>query len=74
MLGPAAGSHVPLALHHYLERSTKPIRASQRDSRRLARATFLQSNALCRSRDVVTHRMPVRSMIGSVLAAMQERV
>jgi 2-polyprenyl-6-methoxyphenol hydroxylase-like FAD-dependent oxidoreductase len=65
---------VPLALDHYLDRTTKPIRANQRDSRRLARAMFLRSNALCRGRDVATRHMPARSMIGSILTAMQERV
>lgn len=65
---------VPLALDHYLERTTRPVRAHQRDSRRLAHAMFLQSNALCRGRDVATRHMPIRSMIGSILAAMHERV
>lgn len=65
---------VPLALDHYLERTTRPLRSWQRDSRRLARAMFLQSDALCRGRDVATRHMPVRSMIGSILAAMHERV
>jgi FAD-dependent urate hydroxylase len=65
---------VPLALDHYLERTARPVRAHQRDSRRLARAMFLQSDALCRGRDVVTRHMPIRSMIGSILAATRERV
>jgi FAD-dependent urate hydroxylase len=65
---------VPLALDHYLERTTRPIRANQRDSRRLARAMLLRSNALCGARDVAIRHMPVRSMIGSILAAMHERV
>lgn len=65
---------VPLALDHYLERTTKPIRANQRDSRRLARAMLLQSNTLCRGRDVATRHMPARSMIGSIFAAMRQRV
>jgi len=65
---------VPLALDHYLERTTGPVRAHQRDSRRLARAMFLRSNALCRARDAATRHMPIRSMIGSILAAMHERV
>ena len=65
---------VPLALDHYLERTTRPIRANQRDSRRLARAMFLQSNTLCRGRDVATRHMPARSMIGSILAATRQRV
>ncbi|MGH3401138.1 MAG: hypothetical protein ACRDRJ_01230, partial [Streptosporangiaceae bacterium] len=65
---------VPLALGHYLERTTKPVRAYQRDSRRLARAMFLQSNALCRGRDLATRHLPARSMIGSILAAMRQRV
>ena len=65
---------VPLALDHYLARTTRTVRAHQRDSRRLARAMFLQSNALCQGRDVATRHMPVRAMIGSILAAMHERV
>jgi len=65
---------VPLALDHYLERTTKPTRAHQRDSRRLARAMLLQSSALCRGRDIATRHMPTRLMIGSILAAMHERV
>jgi len=65
---------VPLALDHYLERTTRTVRAHQRDSRRLARAMFLHSSALCQGRDVATRHMPVRSMIGSILAAMHERV
>ncbi len=65
---------VPLALDHYLERTTRPVRASQRDSRRLARGMFLRSGALCRGRDVATRHMPARSMIGSILAATRQRV
>lgn len=65
---------VPLALDHYLERTTRPVRAHQSDSRRLARAMFLQNNALCWGRDVATRYLPVRSMIGSILAAMRQRV
>jgi FAD-dependent urate hydroxylase len=65
---------VPLALDHYLERTTGPVRAQQRDSRRLARAMFLQSGTLSWGRDVATRHMPIRSMIGSILAAMHERV
>jgi hypothetical protein len=64
---------VPLALNHYLECTTRQIHASQRDSRRRARAMFLQSNALCRGRDAATRHTPVRSTIGSILAAMHER-
>jgi FAD-dependent urate hydroxylase len=65
---------VPLALDHYLERTTKPVRANQRDSRRLARAMLLRSNALCRGRDLATRHTPARPMIGSIIAAMQQRV
>jgi FAD-dependent urate hydroxylase len=65
---------VPLALDHYLARTTRTVRAHQRDSRRLARAMLLQSNALCQGRDVATRHIPVRAMIGSILAAMHERV
>jgi hypothetical protein len=35
---------------------------------------FLQSNALCWGRDVATRHMLIRLMIGSILAAMRERV
>jgi FAD-dependent urate hydroxylase len=65
---------VPLALDRYLERTTKPIRANQRDSRRLARAMLLRSSALCQARDVAIRHMPVRPVIGSILAALQQRV
>jgi hypothetical protein len=74
LLSRADARLVPLALDHYLERTTKPVRAQQRDSRRLARAMFLRSNALCRGRDVAARHMPARWMIGSILAAMHERV
>jgi len=65
---------VPVALDHYLERTTRPARAQQRDSRRLAQAMFRQNSMLCQARDLVTRRLPARSMIGSILAAMHERV
>lgn len=65
---------VPLALGHYLQGTTGPIRAHQRDSRRLARAMFRQSSPLCQARDVATRHLPARFMIGSILAAMHERV
>lgn len=65
---------VPLALDHYLERTTRPVRAQQRDSRRLARAMLLRSSTLCRGRDVAVRHVPARSTIGSVLAAANERV
>lgn len=73
-LSRADARRVPLALDHYLERTTRQVRAHQRDSRRLARAMLLQSNALCQGRDVATRHMPIRLMTGSVLAAMHERV
>lgn len=65
---------VPLALDHYLKRTTSTVRAHQRDSRRLARVMFLQGSASCRVRDAATRLMPVRAMIGSILATMHERV
>jgi FAD-dependent urate hydroxylase len=73
-LSRADARRVPLALDHYLERTARPIRANQRDSRRLAHAMCLQSKVLCLGRDVVIRHMPVRSMIGSLLAAMQEQI
>jgi len=48
----------PLALNHYLERTTRPVRAHQRHSRRLARAMFPRSNALCLGRDADTQPAP----------------
>lgn len=65
---------VPLALDHYLERTTRPARAHQRDSRRLAQAMFRQNSTLCQARHVATRHLPARSMIGSILAAMHEQV
>ncbi|MDR2985877.1 MAG: FAD-dependent monooxygenase [Nocardiopsaceae bacterium] len=73
-LSRADASLIPLALDHYLERTTKPVRANQRDSRRLARVMFLRSKTLCRGRDMATRHVPTRSMIGSILTATQERI
>lgn len=64
---------MPASSRWLLISTTRPVRASQRDSRRLARATFLRSSALCCGRDVDTRYMPARSMTGSILAAMHER-
>jgi 2-polyprenyl-6-methoxyphenol hydroxylase-like FAD-dependent oxidoreductase len=64
----------PLAVEHYVERTEKPIRAHQMDSRRLARAMFIEGGLRARARDRLIRHMPVRLMIGSILTAMRERV
>lgn len=65
---------VPLAIELYEKRAAKTARANQSDSRRLARAMFVESDALAWGRERLIRHTPVRAMIGSVLAAMRQPV
>lgn len=62
----------PLAIERYVKRTANTVWANQRDSRRLARAMFLQSPLAARGRELLIRHTPVRMMIGSILAAMRQ--
>lgn len=62
----------PLAIELYEQRTARTARANQRDSRRLARAMFVEGRALARGRELFIRHTPVRTMVGSILAAMRQ--
>lgn len=62
----------PLAIDRYVKRTANTVWANQRDSRRLARAMFLQSPLASRGRELPIRHTPVRTMIDSILAAMRQ--
>jgi 2-polyprenyl-6-methoxyphenol hydroxylase-like FAD-dependent oxidoreductase len=64
----------PLAIELYVKRTATSARANQRDSRRLARAMFIENAALAAGRERLIRHTPVRAMIGSILAAMRQPV
>jgi 2-polyprenyl-6-methoxyphenol hydroxylase-like FAD-dependent oxidoreductase len=65
---------VPLAIELYEKRTAKTARANQRDSRRLARAMFVENGAASWGRERLIRHTPARAMIGSILAAMRQPV
>ncbi|MGH2904524.1 MAG: FAD-dependent oxidoreductase [Solirubrobacteraceae bacterium] len=68
-----ADAHLaPRAIDHYLKRTTRTVRANQRDSRRLARAMFIENRTAAWGRERLIAHTPVRTMIGSILAAMRQ--
>jgi 2-polyprenyl-6-methoxyphenol hydroxylase-like FAD-dependent oxidoreductase len=71
-LSRADGRLAPLAVELYVKRTAKAARANQRDSRRLARAMFVENGALAWGRERLIRHTPVRTMIGSILAAMRQ--
>jgi len=62
----------PMAIDLYVKRTANRVWANQRDSRRLARAMFLQSPLAARGRELLIRHTPVRMMIGSILTAMRQ--
>jgi len=64
----------PLAIELYERRTAKTARVNQSDSRRLARAMFVENSTLAWGRERLIRYTPVRAMIGSILAAMRQPV
>ncbi|MGH2985321.1 MAG: hypothetical protein ACRDLO_01370, partial [Solirubrobacterales bacterium] len=65
---------VPLAIDLYVQRTEKVIRGNQQDSRRLAKAMFVENRLATWGRDELVRHMPVTSMTKSILEAMREPV
>ena len=73
-LSRADGRLVPLAIRHYVTRTEKVVRGNQHDSRRLAKAMFVENGLATRGRDELLRHMPVTSMTRSILEAMRQPV
>ncbi|MGI9185568.1 MAG: hypothetical protein ACR2GZ_11520 [Solirubrobacteraceae bacterium] len=63
---------VPLAIDRYQRRIVGSMRAHQRDSRRLAKAMFVEGGLSNWARDRLLRHVPASAMIRSILNAMRQ--
>ena len=66
----ADATTVPLALELYEQRCRSIVERNQTDSRRLARAMFVDRTPLAWVRDQVVRRYPAERMVGQIIAYM----